>query len=161
MKIRHTDARLRAIFSREENHGQSLVEFALTLPVLLLLVAGIMVFGLAINNYVMLTEATAVGSRQLAISRGQTLDPCKTVYNTVTGAAPILTAANMTFKISLNGNVYKGTTCSGTTTSGAPANMVLGSTAIVTVTYPFTMSTFSNFLPSSFQLAAQTSELMQ
>ena len=51
-----------------------------------------MVFGLAFDNYISLTDATGVGARQLAISRGQTLDPCQTVYTAVTGAAPLLTA---------------------------------------------------------------------
>jgi Flp pilus assembly protein TadG len=146
---------------RAEDSGQSAIEFALTLPLILLVIAGVMVFGLAFNNYVMLTEATAVGARQLAISRGQTLDPCNTVYTAVTNAAPILNAGKMTFKISLNGNSYTGTSCSGTSTSGAPSNMVLGSTTVVTVTYPFSLGGFGKLLPSTYSLVGQTSELMQ
>ncbi len=127
----------------------------------MLVVAGIMVFGLAFNNYIMLTEATAIGARQLAVSRGQTLDPCRTVANAVYGGAPLLTPSSMTFRISLNGTAYSGITCVGTATSGAPASMVLGSTAVVTVTYPFSLPIFRNFLTSSFQLTAQNAELMQ
>jgi Flp pilus assembly protein TadG len=146
---------------RTDDHGQSAIEFAVVLPMLLLVIAGVMVFGLAFNNYIMLTEATAVGARQLAISRGQTLDPCNTVYTAVTTAAPILTASKMTFKISLNGTSYTGTSCSGTATSGAPSNMVLGSNTVVTVTYPFSLTGFGNLVPSTYTLVGQTSELMQ
>jgi Flp pilus assembly protein TadG len=138
-----------------------MIEFALALPMLLLVVAGICTFGLAFDNYSMLTEATAVGARQLAISRGQTLDPCQTVANAVYAAAPLLTPSSMTFRISLNGTPYAGTSCAGTTTSGAPFNMVLGSNAVVTVTYPFNLPVFRNFVTANYTLTAQTAELMQ
>ncbi len=156
----HHCRELRADVLRRED-GQSLIEFAVTLPLILLAVTGILVFGLALNNYMMLTDATAIGARQLAISRGQTLDPCATVVAAVTAAAPLLKPANMTFAISLNGTKYTTTSCAGTNTSGAPANMVLSSTAIVTVTYPCSLSLFRDLISSSFLLTAQTSEYMQ
>ena len=143
------------------DEGQSLVEFALTLPLILLAVTGILVFGVAFNNFMMLTDATAIGARQLAISRGQTLDPCATLVSAVSSAAPMLKPANMTFNISLNGTRYTSTSCSGSTTYGAPANMVLGSTVIVTVTYPCSLSLFRDLISPLFLLTAQTSELMQ
>ena len=92
----------------EREEGGALVEFAVTLPVLLLLVTGILVFGVAFSNYIMLNEATAIGARQLAISRGQTLDPCKTVVNAVYAAAPLLVPANLTVTVTLNGQSYAG-----------------------------------------------------
>ena len=54
-----------------------MVEMALALPILLLVVTGILTFGLAFNNYLLLTEATSVGARTLAISRGATTDPAR------------------------------------------------------------------------------------
>ena len=154
-------ARSRICRNLSSDEGQSLVEFALTLPLILLSVTGILVFGVAFNNYMMLTDATSIAARQLAISRGQTLDPCATVVSAVSSAAPMLKPANMTFNISLNGTRYTSTSCSGSSTSGAPANMVLGSTATVTVTYPCSLSLFRDLISSSFLLTAQTSELMQ
>ena len=67
-----------------------MVEMALVLPVLLLVLTGILTFGLAFNNYVILTEATSVGARALAISRGATTDPCATASSAVIAAAPLL-----------------------------------------------------------------------
>ena len=56
--------------------GQSLLEFALALPILLLIVTGIATFGIALNTYLTLTNAVAQGGQFLSVSRGQTLDPC-------------------------------------------------------------------------------------
>ncbi len=54
-------ARLRRIWQNER--GQSLVEMALVLPLLLLLVAGIIDFGRAYNNYIIITNAAREGAR--------------------------------------------------------------------------------------------------
>jgi Flp pilus assembly protein TadG len=49
--------------------GQAFVEFAVVLPILLLLVFGIIQFGIAFNNYLTLTDAVRAGARQAAVSR--------------------------------------------------------------------------------------------
>jgi Flp pilus assembly protein TadG len=46
-----------------------MVEFVLVAPILLLLVFGIVQFGIMLNNYVTLTDAVRVGARQAAVSR--------------------------------------------------------------------------------------------
>jgi Flp pilus assembly protein TadG len=139
-----------------------MVEFALTLPMLLLVVTGIMAFGIAFNNYITLTEATSVGARQLTVSRGQTLDPCNTVSSAVYAAAPVLKQANLTFSITLNGTGYSGTSCSGTSTSGAPAEMILGTNAVVTVTYPINLNLYGiQVVPAGSVMTATTTEVMQ
>ncbi len=145
-----------------QDKGQSLIEFALTAPFLLMLVTGIAAFGIAFNNYLMLTEAVSVGARQLTVSRGQTTDPCKTFSNAVYAAAPLLRQSNLTFTISLAGTAYPGTTCSGSATAGAPSNMVLGTNAIVMVTYPVSVTIWGlKVVPTGSVLTAQLTELMQ
>ncbi len=134
----------------------------MTLPVLLLVVTGITAFGITFNNYIILTEATAVGARQLTVSRGQTLDPCATFSGAVLAAAPLLKQANLAFSITLNGNTYSGTTCSGTATNGAPSNMILGTNAVVTVTYPYSLNVYGlKIVPPGSLLTAKMTELMQ
>ena len=145
---------------RKEQQAQSIVEFALTVPILLMVVTGIMAFGIVFNNYIMLTEATSVGARQLTVSRGQTLDPCQTFSNAVSAAAPLLKASKLTFTLTLNGDTYPGTSCSGSPTSGAPADMVLGTSAVVKVTYPYSLGIFRSIITNGL-LTAQTTELMQ
>src|SRR5262245_50988575 len=62
--------------------GQSLVEFTLAMPILLLLMTGMTSFGFAMHNNIILTNAVNAGAQQLAFSRGQTTDPCATA-NTI------------------------------------------------------------------------------
>jgi Flp pilus assembly protein TadG len=142
--------------------GQSLIEFALVLPVLMLTVLGSMTFGIAINNYMLLTNATDTGGRALAISRGQTLDPCQTGSSAAIAAAPLLKSANLTFKFTLNGTAYTGTSCSSSSiTSGAAANLAQGSTATMHVSYPCSLNLYGQSVTSTCTLNAQTSELVQ
>ena len=47
--------------------GQSLVEFALILPVLVILVLGIIDFGMGLRSYISLTNATREGARFAAV----------------------------------------------------------------------------------------------
>ena len=139
-----------------------MVEMALILPVLLLVVTGILVFGLAFNNYLMLTEATSVGARTLAISRGETTDPCATAASAVYAAAPLLVAANLSFTFVLNGTTYPGPSCnSGSSTTGAAGNLKQGAYAVVTVTYPCSLAVYgANYAPNC-SLQSQIAELVQ
>jgi len=47
--------------------GQSLVEFALVIPILLILVFGIIDFGMGLRSYISLTNATREGARFAAV----------------------------------------------------------------------------------------------
>jgi Flp pilus assembly protein TadG len=62
--------------SRED--GQAYVEFAFVLPLLILIVMGIIQFGVVFKDYIALTDATRVGARQAAVSRSIT-DPTQRV----------------------------------------------------------------------------------
>jgi Flp pilus assembly protein TadG len=139
-----------------------MVEMALVLPVLLLVVTGILVFGLAFNNYLLLTEATSVGARTLAISRGETTDPCATAASAVYAAAPLLAAANLSFTFVLNGTTYTGPSCSsGSSTTGAAGNLKQGAYAVVTVSYPCSLAVYgANYVPDC-SLQSQIAELVQ
>ena len=152
----------RTLFHRGEQ-GQSLVEFALITPMLLLLATGIMVFGLVMNTYLQLTNAVSVGARTVAINAGVTLDPCATAANAITAAAPGLNPANLTFSYTFNGTAYSSNTCASSDfNSGAAKSLVSGSTATVTATYPFTLSVFGGvFSKPNSLLQASSSELVQ
>ena len=47
-----------------QEQGQTMVEFALVMPVLLLVIFGIIQFGVLYNDYISLTDATRVGARR-------------------------------------------------------------------------------------------------
>jgi Flp pilus assembly protein TadG len=65
-----TDPRHRAAGRRlgRREDGQAYVEFAFVLPVLLLIVMGIIQFGMVFKDYIALTDATRVGARQASVS---------------------------------------------------------------------------------------------
>jgi Flp pilus assembly protein TadG len=66
--LTHTNLQFRS------DRGQTFVEFAIVLPILVLLVFGIIQFGLAFHNYLAITDAARVGARAAAVKR--TTTPC-------------------------------------------------------------------------------------
>jgi Flp pilus assembly protein TadG len=135
--------------------GGSFVEFTLVMPLLLLVMTGLFSFGFALHNDLVLTNAVNTGAQLLAISRGQTTDPCATAYTAISGAAPSLrTGLSLSFVI--NGSTY---TATNTCTAGA-ANMVQGASAQVTATYPCSLVVFGMSFPTC-GLRAQITEFIQ
>ena len=53
----------------ENERGQTMTEFAFVLPILLVVLFGIIQFGIIFNNYVALTDAARAASRKGAVSR--------------------------------------------------------------------------------------------
>jgi Flp pilus assembly protein TadG len=114
------------------------VEFALVLPVLLVLVTAILQFGLLFNNYITLTDAVRSGARSLALGRGLG-DPCDpAVTQTVNSASGItLPASDVTATLS------SPDTCgSGSYPSRTGGNEVQGDQATVSATEPWTLNVF-------------------
>jgi len=60
--------KLKTKLTREEK-GASAVEFALILPILVLLLFGIIQFGIAYNNYLAITHAAREGARLAAVGK--------------------------------------------------------------------------------------------
>lgn len=52
-----------------DDRGQTMVEFTLVVPLLLVILFGIIQFGIVYNNYITLTDAVRVGARKAAVSR--------------------------------------------------------------------------------------------
>lgn len=75
---------------RDQN-GQSLVEFALILPLLLLIVMGILEFGLMFNVYLTINNASREGARLGSVTEG---DPVS-IENRVVAVAPHLDKDNL------------------------------------------------------------------
>ena len=59
--------RLQRLDIKKNEKGASAVEFALILPILVLLIFGIVEFGLAFNNYITITHAAREGARLAAV----------------------------------------------------------------------------------------------
>jgi Flp pilus assembly protein TadG len=74
--------------------GQTMTELALVLPVLVLLLFGIIQFGVTFNQYITLTDAVRAGARKAAVSRHQP-DPVAVTVDQVEAAATDLKAADL------------------------------------------------------------------
>lgn len=77
-----------------KNKGQSLVETALMLPVVLLLLTGIIDFGMMFNNYLIVSNASREGARAAAIGSTDVQ-----IDNVVDNAAVSLDSSNLTVTI--------------------------------------------------------------
>jgi Flp pilus assembly protein TadG len=77
--------------SSRRDHGAVAVEFALVLPLLLILVFGIIDFGRLFNAQVNLTQAAREGARLAALG-----NPTSVVISRTTAAAPSLSGLSVT-----------------------------------------------------------------
>ena len=87
--------------SIREQKGQTMVEFALVMPVLFLVLFGIIQFGALYNDYITLTDAARVGARKAAVSR-QTGDPVGLATAATKNAASDLDLAKLTVTVTAN-----------------------------------------------------------
>ena len=106
---------------RARTRGQAMVEFALILPLLLLLILGVYQFGQAYSDYIQVTNAARDGGRKALVSRSD-----------ASGVSDVVTTAkNATWwldKTQMNVSV----------TPGQPWTQ--GQTVTVTVTYPYSIN---------------------
>jgi Flp pilus assembly protein TadG len=79
----------------------ALVEFAFVAPVLLLIMVGTAQFGIALNQFVMLTNAVTTGAQLFSESPGMTTPYTNTVNAMIQAASPslTLTAAAITTQV--------------------------------------------------------------
>ena len=89
-------SRRRKIFRNER--GQTMVEFALVVPILCVVLFGILQFGALYNDYVTLTDATRVGARKAATSR-QEASPAAAAEAATRSAAQGLTQADLAVSV--------------------------------------------------------------
>jgi len=126
---------------KHSDRGQAFVEFALILPVLLLIVLGIIQFGRYYNNNETITNATRAGARVAAVSRTAS-DPVGATIQAVKNSAPNLDQSQI--------NV---------TVTPAPA-WPQGSQVTVTATYPYSINLLGMVVKSG-NLATSTKERVE
>jgi Flp pilus assembly protein TadG len=106
---------------RHRTRGQSMVEFTLILPVLMLMIFGIYQFGQTYSDYIQVTNAARTGGRKALVSRGD-----------ANGVADAVTAAK--------GATWWLNTSQMTVTVSPSQPWTAGQTVTVTVTYPWSIS---------------------
>ena len=114
--------RCRPAPSAARDRGAAAVEFALLLPVLLLLVFGIIDFGRALNAQITLTQAAREGARMAALGESNVVSGTQAA---ATGLSPV-----------------------GVTVTSCPAGAGPGVNAVVKATYTFSFITPINAIAS-------------
>ena len=84
-----------------QERGQSVAEFALVLPLMMLILLGIVQFGMVFKQYITLTDAVREGSRKAAVSRHRA-DRDSYVKGAVVSAGSDLGATFTTTNVSVN-----------------------------------------------------------
>lgn len=82
-----------------------MVEFVIVLPVLLMLIFGVIQFGIVYSNYLTITDATRVGARKGAVSR-TAADPLGLVRATVKAAASDLDQSKLDPRITITATAW-------------------------------------------------------
>jgi Flp pilus assembly protein TadG len=156
--------------------GSTLIEFALVLPVLMVIMVGIMAFGLAFYNQITLTNAANNAAQVLMAGSGVITDPCASVNNALAAAAPSLNnpAVYGANKLSYKIQAYTSTTASttvgpytvtfpsgGQSCPSLAASLTANQQVVVTATYGCNLVVFGRNYASNCLLTAQTSENVQ
>jgi Flp pilus assembly protein TadG len=125
-------------------------EFVLVAPVLLLVLFGILYFGVALNNHLILTAAAQQGAQTLALGRG-----ASTAYTKATSAINSAAANLDTSKITRTV-----TPCS--SDSACSTLLTAGAVASVALTYPCNLTFLGySFGGSPCTLSAQSAAIVQ
>lgn len=108
-------------------HGQTMTEFALVMPILLFLLLAIVQFGVVFNNYVTLTDAVRAGARKGAVAR-RLSSPSTVTAQQVRAAATDLKASDLQVTVT--------------------STFVQGSDVTVTATYPYDIKVLGRVVKS-------------
>jgi Flp pilus assembly protein TadG len=147
-----------------------MVEFALTIPILLALATAIFTFGLAFHSYLELTNAVNMGALVLAQSRGAA-DPCNAAAAQVKHVSTFLSKSNLTFNYTFySTNFYNTsgatpttllTVSNATTCSPTATQMLSGGAVLLRVTYTLRPYGIFKYSFPGFTMGAQSVQPIQ
>jgi Flp pilus assembly protein TadG len=149
------------------SEGGSLIEFALIVPMMMVLITGMFSVGIALNNYMVLTDVVGSGARALALARGQTIptiaatDPCAYTVQTINSSASGMDTTKLTYSI-----VWTTTTSTGAASTSTYTNtcsgvsLSAGDTVQVKASYPFSLVIYG-LAPGHLNIQSQTTQLVQ
>jgi Flp pilus assembly pilin Flp len=126
--------------SIRNERGQTMVEFALVVPILCVVLFGILQFGALYNDYVTLTDAARVGARKAATSR-HLPDPEAAAEAAARDAATGLDAGDLDIDVSASAWEH-------------------GETVTVEATYPYEIDLLG-FVVASGDLNSKTTERVE
>jgi len=136
---RSAGKRVRACLHKGDE-GNTIVEMALMMPILMTVMLGIFVLGILFINYRALYQAVGDGSDFLqALSKDAAgTEICNATFNYMTGVAPTLNPNTLNVTITLNGaaTTLNGTNLASNKCYSSGTNMAPGVNVSVSATYP-------------------------
>lgn len=153
--------------------GSTIAEMAMVLPVMLAVLTGVFSFGVALNQYLVLTNAVNNGARAFAMSApaqdgGTSImdsgDPCKYAAETVEAATANLNTSTISYTITYTLNssgvatTYTGSGSSKPTCSGLAMHQM--DIVQVQAVYPVTPALYG-WTSRSLSLTATSTEMVQ
>jgi Flp pilus assembly protein TadG len=153
--------RSRRAFGRRGEEGAALLEFAITLPLLMTVLTGTASFSLALYLLQQIGNATSTAAQLLGADVGLVSDPCNVVVKSVTGSLPNLTASKITYTVSITDNTGTVHTTPATTGSSFSCTsyasyMYANYPVTVTVSYAYSWLPILGFSPSSGLSSSET-----
>ena len=124
----------------KSEQGQTMVEFAMVIPLILVILFAVIQFGVVYNDYVTLTDATRVGARKAATSRHE-VSPEATAETAARNSATGLDPAKVDFDV--NATAWEH-----------------GESVTVEGTYPYTINLLG-FVVASGDLTSETTERVE
>jgi Flp pilus assembly protein TadG len=145
-----------------KTEGDLLVEFAMMLPVLIMIVTGVGSFSMAFLSLQELSNATTSAVQYVAADQGMSGDPCATAAAQMTAALPSWTAGNFSYRLAITNS--SGTTyypsqtgwTSGTFSCASGATQEINASVVLTVKYSYTWLPILLFNPTTPLTATQS-----
>jgi Flp pilus assembly protein TadG len=136
--------------------GDLLVEFAMTLPILIMILTGVTSFSLAFYSLEQLGNATVNAVQYVAADQGLTSDPCATAASQVTGALPGWSSSSFSYRLAItdsSGTTYypssTGWTSGTFSCTGGASEETENYTVVLSVKYAYKWLPILAFSPSS------------
>jgi Flp pilus assembly protein TadG len=125
-----------------EQRGQTMVEFALVLPLLCMILLGIVQFGIVFNDYLSLTDGVRAGARKAVVSR-QLAQPDEVAKAAVRASAVDLDSSKLKIDVK------------------ASPGWDRGADVTVTASYPYEISLLGLVVFKNGELTSSTTERLE
>ena len=142
-------------FGFRSEEGAALVEFAVTLPLFMMVLTGTASFSLGLYFLQQIGNATSTTAQQLGAEAGLITDPCATAASTISAALPNLSPSKISYTITVtdSSGSYSSSAANCTTLGG---HLVANYPVTVTVSYQYSWMPVFRFSPSSSLVSSQT-----
>jgi Flp pilus assembly protein TadG len=134
--------------------GGALVEFAVTIPLMMTVLTGTASFSMALYYLQQLGNATSTAVQLVGAEQGLTTDPCATAVTSITSTLPSWNAKNLTYTLTITNSSGTATTYGPTTgssfscTAGA-SELAPNEPVSLSVSFAYSWLPVYKFSPSS------------